>query len=228
LDVSTVLGTTITLSEPYSGLDGSQQMSRHYGGRGNPSSSKVYCEYEESLCNAATVRQSGSMQKKIQMLSDIVKGGVHVDRDGPSALNEFLWRITFMDDPPTGGSDFEIGVSTDGLTTASGVGSATVATTLMIDGETYDTCVGTTVVPQYGGLVKGLQYHARVFAINSVGYSLPEKSTSPQAPTVVPGPPTSVSLDVVSGTELRIMFASPVDNGGDVITKYLIEWDTPN
>lgn len=228
MDVSTVLGTTITLSEPYSGLDGSQQMSRHYGGRGNPSSSKVYCEYEESLCNAATVRQSGSMQKKIQMLSDIVKGGVLVDRDGPSALNEFLWRITFMDDPPTGGSDFEIGVSTDGLTTASGVGSATVATTLMIDGETYDTCVGTTAVPKYGGLVKGLQYHARVFAINSVGYSLPEKSTSPQAPTVVPGPPTSVSLDVVSGTELRIMFASPVDNGGDVITKYLIEWDTTN
>ena len=227
-DVSAVLGSTITLSESYSGLDGSQQMSRHYGGRGNPSSSKVYCEYEESLCNAATVRQSGSMQKKIQMLSDIVEGGVLVDRDGPSALNEFLWRITFMDDPPTGGSDFEVRVSTDGLTTANGVGSATIVTTLMIDGETYNACVGTIVVPKYGGLVKGLQYHARVFAINSVGYSLPEKSINPQAPTVVPGPPTSVSLDVVSGTELRIMFASPVDNGGDVITKYLIEWDTTN
>jgi hypothetical protein len=33
-----------------------------------------------------------------------------------------------------------------------------------------------------------------------------------------------VSLDVVSATELRIIFASPVDNGGDPITKYSVEW----
>jgi hypothetical protein len=41
---------------------------------------------------------------------------------------------------------------------------------------------------------------------------------------IVPGPPTSVSLDVLSATELRIIFASPFDNGGDTITKYSVEW----
>ena len=224
--VSVVLGSTLTLSEVYSGVDGPQKMARHYGGRGDPSSSRVYCEYEENLCDINTVRQSGSMEKKIQMRTDIVKGEIFVDRDGPSVSNEFIWRITFMDNPLP--SDFEVKVNTESLTTVDNIGTASVVTTLMIVGERYNTCVGTHVVPTYGGLIKGLQYHSRVAAINTVGYSSIEKSVSPQAPMVVPGPPTSVSLNVVSDMELRIMFASPVDNGGDAITKYLIEWDTSN
>jgi len=35
-----------------------------------------------------------------------------------------------------------------------------------------------------------------------------------------------VTLDVISATELRVIFGSPSDNGGDTITEYLIEWST--
>ncbi|EJK54897.1 hypothetical protein THAOC_25436 [Thalassiosira oceanica] len=43
-------------------------------------------------------------------------------------------------------------------------------------------------------------------------------------PMVVPSAPTSVTLDVVSATELKVLFGSPSDNGGDAISHYLIEW----
>jgi hypothetical protein len=41
----------------------------------------------------------------------------------------------------------------------------------------------------------------------------------------VPAPPVDVKLSVLSGTSLRVVF-SPSDDGGDTITKYLIEYDT--
>ena len=151
-----------------------------------------------------------------------------VDRDGPSRYNEFIWRITFKDDAAEGSQDFSVKLASNSLRVHGNIGSATVVTTLLTDGETYGPCEGTKVVPVSGGLVKGLQYFARVSAVNSQGYSIPQRASSPQAPIVVPGPPTSVSLDVVSGSELRIMFASPIDNGGDAIRKYLIEWSKYN
>jgi len=227
-EVVTVTGNTATLSEPYEGNNGLQVLSRHYGGRGNPSSSRIYCEYDATLCSADTIRKSGSMQNKIKQMKSIIQSGILVDRDGPSTHNEFTWRVTFLDDAPAGGSNFVVDLVDNHLTTVSGAGSATVLTTLVTDGETYGACEGTKIVPKYGGLVKGLQYHARVAAINLEGYSVAMKTLHPQAPIVVPGPPTSASLDVVSGTELRVMFASPIDNGGDAITKYKIEWATSN
>lgn len=226
--VTSVLGDTLTLSQAYLGQSGLQRLSRHYGGKGNPASSKVYCEYDTLLCNEQTVATSGSMQKKVEALSKIIKSGVWVDRDGPSSSNEFIWRITFKDDAPYGSDDFQVTLASNSLSVYGNRGSATVVTTLLTDGETYAPCEGTKVVPKSGGLVKGLQYFARVSAINSVGYSRPERAQSPQAPIVVPGPPTSVSLDVVSATELRIMFAPPIDNGGDAIQKYLVEWSLSN
>lgn len=226
--IASVAGYEATLSELFEGTSGLQIFSRHYGGRGNPSSSRIYCEYDAKLCSADVIRRSGSMQNKINALKGIIQSNVLVDRDGPSPQNEFIWRVTFLDDAPVGGSDFVLDLVDNHLTTANSVGSVSVLTTLITDGETYDACEGTQVVPKYGGLVKGLLYHARVAAINSEGYSVPARANQPQAPIVVPGPPTSVSLDVVSGTELRIMFASPIDNGGDAITKYMVEWDISN
>ena len=225
-ELAAVQGSTLTLSESYSGNSGPQKISRHYGGRGNPSMSRLYCEYDETLCTQETLKLAGSMQKKIQKLSDIIDLGVVVDRDGPTSQNEFLWRITFLDNPPSGGSDFHLDVMTSSLSTVNDIGSASVVTTLVTDGESDQDCMGTKVVPRYGGLVKGLEYYVRVFAVNSEGYSTAMTAGKAQAPIVVPGPPTSVSLDVVSSTELRVMFAPPVDNGGDVITEYLIEWST--
>ena len=42
---------------------------------------------------------------------------------------------------------------------------------------------------------------------------------------VVPGPPTGVTLQVVSATSLRIFTNPPQDDGGDTVTKYKVEWD---
>jgi hypothetical protein len=65
-----------------------------------------------------------------------------------------------------------------------------------------------------------------VFAINEVGYSLPQISPSAQKPMVVPGRPTAVTLSVFSSTELRVIFNSPSSDGGDTIISYKIEYGT--
>merc|ERR1712227_858091 len=90
----------------------------------------------------------------------------------------------------------------------------------------YDSCSGTKVVPEAGGLIQGMDYYARVFAFNSIGYSLPQSADFPQKPMVVPSAPSSVTLERVSSTELQVIFNQPSDNGGDYITEYIVEWDT--
>lgn len=222
-EIAFVSGSIVTLTEPYIGADGIQNVYRIYGGRGDPSSSRVYCKYDEILCNQEVLSKSGSMQGKIEAI-DFISKGVLVDRDGPSSKNEFVWRITFLDHPESGEDGILIDVVTSSLRTMNGDNGAEVVTYLIQSGETYSNCVGKKVVPKYGGLVKGLHYHVRVSAMNSMGYSIPMRAIKSQAPMIVPGPPTSVSLEVTSATELRIIFASPVDNGGDPITKYSVEW----
>ena len=92
-----------------------------------------------------------------------------VDRDGPSRYYEFIWRITFKDDAAKGSQDFAVKLASNSLRVHGDIGSATVVTTLLNDGETYGPCEGTKVVPVSGGLlVKGLQYFARVSAVNSL------------------------------------------------------------
>jgi hypothetical protein len=81
-------------------------------------------------------------------------------------------------------------------------------------------------VPSSGGLVNGQSYYARVFAVNSEGYSLPQIASSSEKPQVVPGKPTAVILSVVSSTELQVQWNAPDDNGGDSITEYIVEYDT--
>jgi hypothetical protein len=43
---------------------------------------------------------------------------------------------------------------------------------------------------------------------------------------VTPGPPTSVTLSVVSETELRVVFNPPQDDGGDSIISYQVDYAT--
>jgi hypothetical protein len=69
-------------------------------------------------------------------------------------------------------------------------------------------------------------YYVRVFAYNSIGYSDPQISPNPQKPMVIPGAPTGVTLEVVSKYQLKVVFSPPDDDGGDTVTKYLIEWDS--
>lgn len=43
---------------------------------------------------------------------------------------------------------------------------------------------------------------------------------------VIPSAPTGTTLQVVSAYQLKVIFSPPDDNGGDTITKYLVEWST--
>ena len=174
----------------------------------------------------ASESKSGSLQSKLEDLHLAIKNGVFVDRDGPTTQNGFIWRVTFLDDAYPQGSDYTLRVHSNSLTTVGTQGLASVSVSLLNSGRTFTSCSGPLVMPSLGGLVKGLDYHGRVSARNSEGYSLPVKAPESVAPMVIPGAPTGVSLDVVSATKLRVIFGSPSDNGGDTITQYLIEWST--
>jgi len=224
-EISSVTQNVATLVELFEGEDGIQnKTTRHYGGRGTPTSSRIHCQVDTILCTVEAVTRSGSMQNKLQDLSTVIKDGVLVDRDGPTAQNGFIWRVTFLNDALPSGSDHILKPLSNNVTTVNGYGAALIVTTKLIAGDTYKSCSGSLIIPSEGGLVKGLEYYGRVIAINSKGYSLPGGSLHSQAPMVVPGPPTDVVLDIVSATELRVMFGSPIDNGGDSITNYHIEW----
>ena len=224
-EVVSVTGAGAIIDNPFAGSDGVQvSTTRHYGGRGTPLASRIHCQYDQNLCPHAAENRSGSLQSKLEDLSPAVENGVYVDRDGPSVENGFIWRITFMDDARPLGSDYQLRLRTNSLTTYANQGTARISVSLLNSGQTYSTCSGSLVIPSYGGLVKGLEYHGRVSARNSEGYSLPMQAPEPVAPKVVPAAPTGVSLSVVSATALRLMFGSPADNGGDSITGYLVEW----
>jgi hypothetical protein len=223
--VESVINTSATLTESFIGDDGVQvSTTRHYGGRGSPLSSRIHCRLNEDLCPVDSEAKSGSLQSKLEDLFPAIQHGVLVDRDGPNAQNGFIWRVTFLDDAYPSERDYTLRVHSNSLTTTAGYGIAAVS--LLNSGKTYTSCTGPLVVPSLGGLVKGLHYYARVSARNKKGYSLPNKDEDSVAPMIVPAAPTGVTLEVISATQLRVMFGSPSDNGGDTITKYLIEWST--
>lgn len=177
------------------------------------------------------------MQSKLQQLSTLTN--VTVSRTA-AANGGFTWTVTFNDD----GDDFNleqdgvgVGVSLpdDGgiewpsstLTgDASLAGSASLTIKKITAGSVYTSCTGTRAVPSLGGLTKGQMYYTRVFSYNSIGFSEARLAPSPQKPMVIPGPPTGVTLEVVSSYQLKVIFSPPDDNGGDDVTKYLVEWDT--
>lgn len=226
-EVESVSGTGAVLSEAFVGELGVQvSTTRHYAGRGSPQSSRIHCHYDDDLCPIDSESKSGSVQSKLEDLNLAIRSGVFVDRDGPDNLNGFQWRVTFLDDAYPQGSDYTLRVYSNSLTTFEHQGSANVSVRLLNSGKTFTSCTGPLVMPSLGGLVKGLQYYGRVSARNSVGYSLPGMAPESKAPIVIPGAPTGVTLDVISATELRVIFGSPSDNGGDTITEYLIEWST--
>jgi hypothetical protein len=97
-------------------------------------------------------------------------------------------------------------------------------TTSNCAGCTYTSCSGTRAVATTGGLTKGQLYFVRVFAYNRNGYSPPQVAAAPQKPMVIPSAPTGTTLQVVSAYQLKVIFSPPDDNGGDTITKYLVEW----
>jgi hypothetical protein len=229
-EIASVSSTGAVLTGNFDGTSSSAAgvtVYRHYAGRGDVADSKVHCVYDAVICDNNRVQTSGSVQSKLEDLVDLVDAGVRVDRDGPDANGGFIWRVTFLDNAPSGSSDYVVAVNTDSLSSSTGgTPSVTIAGSPLVDGVTYTQCSGTLQVPSAGGLTQGADYFARVTAVNSEGYSLPQAVASPVAPTVVPGAPTGVTLEVTSATELRVLFSAPSDSGGDAITQYKIEYDT--
>jgi len=192
----------------------------------------TYCDRDanartgKSSTDYTRAQSSGSVQGKFEMIADALTLGVDVDRDDPDNLNGVTWRITFLDNSPDGALNFDVTVASEALKTASN-SAASVAVTELVEGIDYITsCTGTQQVPVSQALVSGQYYYARVFAKNSVGYSLPQVAASSEKPQVTPGAPTAVTLSVVSDSKLRIEFNPPSSDGGDDVTSYLIEYST--
>ena len=197
------------------------------GGRGDATTSRVYCEYDDIYCDDARIRISGSMEAKLETFSDAITEGVNVIRTGPDSTNGYTWRVTFLDDAPTDPYDYALALQETNL-----VGNGTfnnvpdVEVTQLVDGEVYSSCTGSQVVPSTGGLDMGQYYYARVVAVNTMGYSLSQVAESSEKPMVTPGKPTSVTLSTMSAESLRVVFDVPTSDGGDDITAYQIEYAT--
>lgn len=179
-------------------------------------------------CSLPHRQVSGSLESKLEYVSSI--SSVNIQRSAMATDGGYTWTITFMDQ----GDDFVLSTpSTNRLScadpTTCNVGVYQVVTTKVTPGVSNSACTGVSVtVPSIGALNKGQLYYMRVFAFNTVGFSLPSNAANPQKPMVVPGPPTGVTLQVLSSTELQILFSPPDDDGGDTITSYQIDWATDN
>lgn len=163
------------------------------------------------------------MQSKIQQIETI--NNVTVSRTPSGKNSGYIWTITFNDD----GDDFKVEqgdrfhINDGGTGTLAG---AKLTISKPTQGAVFTSCTGTRAVPTNGGLTKGQMYYTRVFSYNSIGFSEARLAPSPQKPMVIPGPPTGVTLEVVSSYQLKVIFSPPDDNGGDDVTKYMVEWDT--
>jgi hypothetical protein len=203
----------------------------------------------------AAGHDGGSMQSHLEALSNLgSKVDVTrslVDLTGSNANQGYTWTITFLGD----GSDFALSVSEDKIvdsvgtstydldlaTNAAtgtvagghtlGAASGTAAVTAdpwrespknIIVGATYSACTGTQLVQ---GLTQGTPYYIRVFAWNALGYGLAVTHPSSQKPMKVPGPPTGTTISVTDSTTLLAIWSPPVDNGGDAVDQYLVEYD---
>ncbi|GAB9464893.1 hypothetical protein Gpo141_00002316 [Globisporangium polare] len=208
-------------------------------GGSSPATSELFCTACPTctdICDSVPTypfsrrEKSGSLGSKLSYLSSI--NSVQVVRTAtPAADGGYTWTITFLDV----GDDFSLVPDASNAlacartpTTPCPAGDYRVTATKIIAGVNNPPCTGTQIVPSIGALNKGQLYYVRVFAYNKVGFSLPQLALSPQKPMVVPGPPTGVTLQVVSMSDLKVLFSPPDDDGGDTVTAYQVEWDTNN
>jgi hypothetical protein len=204
---------------------------RYIGGRGTArDGSRVTCvktfANQDDYCPDARVRDSGSMESKIELLG-LTPTGVKVERDILfDSKNGVTWRITFLDDSPENPLDFTLSLGSNEVLLDDYTTKADIAITHKSDGQVYPECTGKQVLPADKTLQMGQLYYARVSAINEIGFGPAQVAGKTQKPMVTPGAPTSVVVTSVSKNELRVTFNPPVSDGGDKIEKYLIEYAT--
>jgi hypothetical protein len=186
--------------------------------------SRVACTLASTICTQYRLERSGSIQSKLESIPEALSLGVSVDMNKPDITNGMTWRITFLDPSPTNAlQNYKLSVNSNQVTTVSGA-QANITVTQLVTGQNYGACTGTFQVPPAQALNNGNNYYARVFAVNEIGYSMPQVSATSQKPMVVPGSPTSVTLSVASSTSLVVTFNPPSDDGGDTITAYKVEY----
>ena len=106
--------------------------------------------------------------------------------------------------PATGGADITGYTITD-ATTAAVVCTTTTATSCTIS-----------------GLTNGTAYSFKVVATNAAGTGLISNASTPTTPATTPGAPTSVTATSNTNTSSVIAWTAPADNGGSVVTSYLV------
>lgn len=76
-------------------------------------------------------------------------------------------------------------------------------------------------------LTTGTEYFVRVAAGNAQGFGEPQSPTPvSEHPRQAPKGPTSVVAGVTSDTKITVGWEPPVDDGGDPIITYRVQWDT--
>ncbi|KAF4149257.1 Fibronectin type III domain [Phytophthora infestans] len=75
-------------------------------------------------------------------------------------------------------------------------------------------------------LTKGTRYYVRVRARNSQGLGqFQVSSPASQRPYTTPSSPTQVVLGITCSTMLTVGWAPPIDDGGDAVSGYIVQWD---
>jgi hypothetical protein len=87
--------------------------------------------------------------------------------------------------------------------------------------------LGPPYVKTLSGLQRGVVYYVRVSARNSQGYGDPAQSAPAYIHTYEhSAAPTGLRLWATADSLLTVSFGSPLDDGGDAVTAYQVEWDT--
>jgi hypothetical protein len=159
---------------------------------------------------------------------------VEVTRVGPGVNGEYTWYVTFL----TELGDLE-SLMLDDLDLSGTV--PTIAVTEETKGVSppFDSLDGlplgsasltnlSDLSLTVSSLEQGVNYYVRVSASNTIGSgpyqfaAIPYVMPMPLTPTN----PQDISLSVIDGTTLNILFSSPSSDGGDAIDTYRIEYDT--
>jgi hypothetical protein len=194
--------------------------------------------YDNDITDYITVDATAEMiRNEIESLYGI--HSVQVFRSIPLVQNHgYVWSVTFVQDfPSVYGKKLSIDSAGVAYSNASGepFASITMMTSSKLPRGYGSMMLPTTNSSSYTStienLIPGVAYNVFVSAINSEGYSAAQMSIpSKLAPPIQkPSEPLSVRLLTHSGNSLQILWRHPESNGGDVITKYKIEWDgSPN
>ena len=140
----------------------------------------------------------------------------------PTAVTLIVFSATelrvIFNPPSSDGGDAVTSYKVEYSTRSDFLGASAVYSTFLSAGAPFSKTIS--------GLTNGVFYYVRVSAANSQGYGSPTGS-SPRSmnPHQQSDGPTDVILRVTSGTMITVSFGLPLNNGGDVISGYRVEWD---